>query len=105
MCLFVEKINLAHYRRNEKVLKTVVHSLYVKSYFNYAVRVHLDTGGSHIRRVVPIMCCYSSSILRCSLFSVQFSSVQSLSPALTLRLHGLQLRQASLSITNSQSLL
>ena len=75
MCLFVEKINLAHYRRNEKVLKTVVHSLYVKSYFNYAVRVHLDTGGSHIRRVVPIMCCYSSSILRCSLFSVQFSSV------------------------------
>ena len=79
MCLFVEKIHLAHYRHNEKVLKTVVHSLYVKSYFNYAVRVHLDIGGRHIRRVGPIMWCYSSSILTCSLFSVQFSSVQSLS--------------------------
>ena len=82
MCLFVEKIDLAHYRHNEKVLKPVVHSLYVKSYFNYAVRVHLDTGSRHIRRVGPIMWCYSSSILTCSLFSVQFSSVAQLCPTL-----------------------
>ena len=48
MCLFVEKVNLAHYRHNEEVLKTEVHSLYVKSCFNYAARAHLDTGGAHI---------------------------------------------------------